>query len=113
MLGNAMEHNSDREQLVWANYGFLGDPFDTRALSLFAHSRLSVNNAYVPRAEKGKLTPTQQLNQFLRSEGGGCVLVEGEVGVGKTSLVNHHRYTWRKGAQSLFTPISEISAEKD
>ncbi len=108
-----MEHNSEREQLVWANYGLMGDPFDTRALSLFKYSRLSVENAYVPRETIGKLTPTQQLNRFLRAEGGGCVLVEGEVGVGKTSLVNHHRYTWQKAAQSLFTPISEISAEKD
>ena len=39
--------------------------------------------------------------------------MEGEIGVGKTSLVNHHRYEWRKKSQSLFTPISEISAEKD
>ena len=41
------------------------------------------------------------------------MLVEGKIGVGKTSLVNHHRNEWRKTAHPLFTPISEISAEKD
>jgi Cdc6-like AAA superfamily ATPase len=109
-----MEQDLDRESLIWANYGFLANPFETRPLSLFSQSDLSVNNAYLPRAAAGELNPSEKLDLFLKSEGGGCVLVEGKIGVGKTSLVNHHRNEWRKAIpHPLFTPISEISAEKD
>jgi Cdc6-like AAA superfamily ATPase len=108
-----MEQDLDRESLIWANYGFVSNPFETRPLSLFSQSELSVSNAYLPREAAGELNPSEKLDQFLKSEGGGCVLVEGKIGVGKTSLVNHHRNEWRKTAHPLFTPISEISAEKD
>lgn len=109
-----MNRDPDRESLIWANYGFLGNPFETRPLSLYSQSDLSVDNAYLPRRAAGEWNPGEKLDQFLKSEGGGCVLVEGKIGVGKTSLVNHHRNAWRKAVpHPLFTPISEISAEKD
>ncbi len=108
-----MEMDLDRELLTWANYGFLSSPFATKPLSLFSQSELSVSKAYLPRETTDGLNPSEKLDQFLKSEGGGCILVEGEIGVGKTSLVNHHRDEWRKAAYPLFTPISEISAESD
>lgn len=37
-------------------------------------------------------------------------MVEGDVGVGKTTFVNYHRYLWENEAQDkLLTPSSEIS----
>jgi len=50
------------------------------------------------------------LTNFLRSPGGGRVVVEGEPGVGKTTFVNFHRHQWRK---ELLSPATEISVQEN
>ena len=38
--GITMEDEEDHEHLIWSNYGFLGNPFDIRALGMFPQSGL-------------------------------------------------------------------------
>lgn len=46
----------------------------------------------------------------VRSTGGGRAVVEGEIGVGKTTFVNYHRYLWEVEAKDkLLTPTTEIT----
>lgn len=53
------------------------------------------------------------MTNFLRSPGGGRIVVEGDVGVGKTTFVNYHRYLWENEAKTkLLTPASELSVQK-
>lgn len=99
-------------QNLWERYGFRDNPFDTRALSLSPGSLLSVADAFVGR---GMASPESMLmTNFLRSSGGGRIVVEGDVGVGKTTFVNYHRYLWQTEAKTkLLTPATEISVQSD
>ncbi|WP_372367790.1 DeoR family transcriptional regulator [Candidatus Uabimicrobium sp. HlEnr_7] len=92
---------------IWQNWGFKGNPFDTNALTL--HSKLlPISKAFVGRSMNSDES-TQLLN-VIRNSGGGRVIVEGHIGVGKTTLVNYHRYLWEQEADDkIFTPIKEIS----
>jgi hypothetical protein len=99
-------------QNLWERYGFRDNPFDTRALSLSPGSLLSVAEAFVGRAMSS--TESKLMTNFLRSAGGGRVVVEGDVGVGKTTFVNYHRYLWQTEAKTkLLTPATEISVQGD
>ncbi|MCI0694096.1 MarR family winged helix-turn-helix transcriptional regulator [candidate division KSB1 bacterium] len=95
-------------QNIWERYGFRGNPFNTQALSASAESILPIAQAIVGR---GMESPESQLlTNFLRNPGGGRVIVEGDVGVGKTTFVNYHRYLWENEAKDkLLTPTTEIS----
>ena len=98
-------------QNLWERYGFRDNPFDTRALSMTPDSKLSVSQAYIGRGDRSQETTV--MTNFLRSPGGGRIIVEGEVGVGKTTFVNYHRYLWENEAQTkLITPASEISVHQ-
>ena len=81
-------------QNLWERFGFRDNPYDTRALSLSPESALSVAEAFVGRGEKSN--EWRLLTNFLRNPGGGCAVVEGDVGVGKTTFANFHRYLWEK-----------------
>ncbi len=99
-------------QNLWERYGFRDNPYDTRALSLSPGSLLSVAQAFVGRAMDS--TESTLMTNFLRSAGGGRVVVEGDVGVGKTTFVNYHRYLWQTEAKTrLLTPATEISVQGD
>lgn len=99
-------------QNLWERYGFTGNPFDTRALSLSSQAPLSVEHAYVKRS--GDADADNLITNFLRNPGGGRILIEGKAGVGKTTFVNYHRYRWEKTAkQKLISPANEISVEMD
>jgi hypothetical protein len=99
-------------QNLWERYGFRDNPFDTRALSLSPGSLLSVADAFVGRAMTS--TESKLMTNFLRSAGGGRIVVEGDVGVGKTTFVNYHRYLWQTEAKTkLLTPSTEISVQRD
>ncbi len=107
-----MTRKSRLTQNLWERFGFQDNPYDTRALSPSPESALSVAEAFVGRGEKS--TEWQLLTNFLRNPGGGCAVVEGDVGVGKTTFVNLHRYLWENEAQTkLLTPASEISVQRD
>jgi len=95
-------------QNLWERYGFTGNPYDTKALSLSKAAPLSVQEAYVERTAPA--TASQLLTNFLRSPGGGRIVVEGDPGVGTTTFVNYHRQRWEVSAQhKLLSPVSEIS----
>jgi len=99
-------------QNLWERYGFTDNPFDTRALSLAPTSSLPVSKAFVGRGEDSK--ETRLMRNFLRNPGGGCIVVEGETGVGKTTFVNYHRYLWENIAKTkLLTPAAGISVQKE
>jgi len=95
-------------QNLWERFGFRDNPFDTRALSLSTNALLPITKAFVGRDEESE--ESRVMTNFFRNPGGGRVVVEGDVGVGKTTFVNYHRYLWEKEAKDkLLTPASEIS----
>ena len=77
-------------QNLWERFGFRDNPFDTRALSLSPNNSLSVAEAFVGRGMES--AESRVMTNFLRSPGGGRIVVAGDVGVGKTTFVNYHRY---------------------
>jgi hypothetical protein len=102
----------DLSQNIWGRYGFRGNPFDTGALSASADSLLPIAQAIVGREMEAP--ESRMLLGILRSPGGGRVIVEGEIGVGKTTFVNYHRYLWEVEAQDkLLTPATEITMAGD
>lgn len=97
-------------QNLWERYGFTGNPYNTKALSLSKAAPLSVQEAYIPRAES--TTTADLINNFLRNPGGGRIVIEGEQGVGKTTFVNFHRQRWGKAAkQKLLSPALELEMQ--
>lgn len=98
-------------QNLWERYGFTDNPYNTQALSLSKAAPLSVQEAYIPRAESA--TTADLLTNFLRNPGGGRIVVEGDPGVGKTTFVNFHRQRWETGAKhKLISPAGEISVRE-
>lgn len=98
-------------QNLWERYGFTDNPYDTKALSLSKSASLSVQAAYIPRAEGA--TTADLLTNFLRNPGGGRIVVEGDPGVGKTTFVNYHRQQWETAARhKLISPPGEISVRE-
>lgn len=99
-------------QNLWARYGFRGNPFDTGALSASANALLPIAQAIVGREMESQ--ESKLLLNVVRNPGGGRAVVEGEIGVGKTTFVNYHRYLWEVEAQDkLLTPATEISLTGD
>ena len=95
-------------QNLWERFGFRDNPFDTRALSLSNNALLPITKAFVGRGMDSE--ESLVMTNFFRNPGGGRVVVEGDVGVGKTTFVNYHRYLWEREAKDkLLTPASEIS----
>ncbi len=57
-----------------------------------------------------KHAETQFITNILRNPGGARFVIEGDIGVGKTSFVNYRRALWEQSAgDKLFTPEEEIS----
>jgi len=99
-------------QNLWERYGFTGNPYDTQALSLSKAAPLSVQEAYIPRAESA--TTADLITNFLRNPGGGRIIVEGDQGVGKTTFVNYHRQRWERAAKhKLLSPALELEMQGD
>lgn len=99
---------AELRQNFWPKYGFRNNPYDTNALTIYSDAVLPIQKAYVGRESDCK--ESQIFTNILRSSGGNRVVVEGEIGVGKTTFVNYHRYLWEKEAiDRLFTPSGEIS----
>lgn len=95
------------EQNPWKAWGFMGNPFDTKALST-SSALLPISKALVGRSLESN--ESRQLLRIISNPGGGCGIVEGDIGVGKTTFVNYHRYLWEKEAvDRLLTPCREIS----
>lgn len=94
-------------QDIWKKYGFMGNPFDITPLSQDKNSLLPVSKAIVGRGFNTK--ESKLLTNVLRIPGGGRIMVTGNIGVGKTTFINYHRYIWENHAQDkLFTTYKEI-----
>lgn len=90
----------------WKSWGFLGNPFDTKALSVYSKP-LNISKAFVGRSME--TNESKSLLNLIRNPGGGCVIVEGDIGVGKTTLVNYHRYLWEYEAEDkILSTVREI-----
>ena len=95
-------------QYIWKNYGLKANPFDTRALSLGTKSSLPIAQAFVGRDHNSR--ESTFVTNILSNPGGTCFVVEGAVGVGKTTFVNYHRDLWEREAEDkILTPEEEIS----
>jgi DNA-binding transcriptional ArsR family regulator len=95
-------------QDVVEQFGFTKNPFDPSALSLNSQSVLPIAKAFVGRDISS--VESRTITNILRLSGGNRFVVEGEVGVGKTTFVNYHRYLWENESRDkLFTPTQEIS----
>ncbi|MEK7482766.1 MAG: MarR family transcriptional regulator [Planctomycetota bacterium] len=93
-------------QNTWSVWGFSGNPFDTKALSINS-KLLPISKAYVGRSMDS--LEAKQLFRLISNPGGGCCIVEGDIGVGKTTFVNYHRYLWENEAEDrLLTTLREI-----
>lgn len=101
--------NNIQTQNLWERFGFRDNPFDTRALSVSPEAALPVSAAYVRR--QSSTIEHRLMTNFLRNPRGGCIFIEGEVGVGKTTFVNHYRYSFQEESKLLITPPSEISVQ--
>ena len=98
---------------IWEKYGFKANPFSTNALSLHHDSELPIDQAFVGRNSSEEASI---LKNLLGSEGGNRFIVEGEIGVGKTTFVNYFRYLAEykvKKKERLFSPFSEISFQHE
>lgn len=94
------------KQNPWATWGFSGNPFDTKALSINS-KLLPISKAYVGRSMDS--LEAKQLFRLISNPGGGCCIIEGDIGVGKTTFVNYHRYLWENEAEDrLLTTAREI-----
>ncbi len=89
---------------TWELYGFTSNPFDT--------SPLLVQGGLLPIASfTGRKKEVEQLESLFRSSGGSRAFVCGDIGVGKTSLVNYVRHS--ASIRGFFTPFKEVSIRKD
>lgn len=96
------------QQNIWERYGFQGNPFSPKALTASSKSILPIAKAFVGR----DITSSESLHltNVLRNPGGGRLVIEGDIGVGKTSFTNYHRFLWMNEAKDkLMTSVSEIS----
>ncbi len=95
-------------QRLWKKYGMRANPFDTSPLSLTSESSFPIAEAIVGRGFE--TYESRSLYNVLCNPGGARVIIEGQVGVGKTTFVNYHRYIWENHSQDrLFTPQEEIA----
>lgn len=101
---DSMEEDFENIAPIWQLYGFRANPFVT--------SPLLVSGGVLPLTSfTGRTAELRLLLKLFSSEGGGRTFVFGDVGVGKTTLVNYARaIMYKKGT---FTPFDEIGIESD
>ena len=94
-------------QINWQQFGLKKDPYDT--LPLLEGGDLPIEEAFVGREkEKGLIDDMLSSSDSLR------LIVGGDVGVGKTSLINFQKVIWKyKIEKRLFSFRREIEATKD
>lgn len=86
-------------------YGLKTNPFFTEALLLYG-GEIEIRAGFVGREDEVK-----RLQTFIGSRGAGRVLVTGDVGVGKTTLVNYVRAL--APPKIFFTPLKEIQTQPE
>ena len=100
---NLSDDNAE-ESGIWALYGFKTNPFST--------SPLLVKGGLIPiDCFIGRKTEFDSLVKMFHSSGGSRGLVCGDVGVGKTTLVNVARA--EVISKGFFSPFEEIGVQKN
>ena len=95
------------QPINWQQFGLKKDPFDTSAL--IEGGDLPIEKAFV-----GRDAERHFLNSLFESGNKICLAICGPVGVGKTSLVNFHKFIWKyEKSKLLFSFRREIEASKD
>ncbi len=91
----------------WQQFGLKKNPYDT--LPLVEGGDLPIEKAFVGREKERKF-----LNDLFESENRLCLTICGDVGVGKTSLANFHKFIWKyKKQKLLFSFRREIEVCED
>lgn len=91
----------------WQQFGLRKNPYDT--FPLVEGSDLPIDQAFVGRDLEKKF-----LDGLFESNNRMCLAVCGDVGVGKTSLANFHKFVWKYTKEKkLFSFRREIEANKD
>jgi len=89
---------------IWEDLGFVSNPYDQRSLSIAPEDRKLLINR----------TNELQTLSTLANAGKGIIIVEGEVGVGKTSLVNAMQYDLLHQKRNKILPsFQKIELTKD
>jgi len=92
--------------LDWQQFGLRRNPFET--LPLVEGGDLPIEEAFV-----GRVTERETIDQLLEQESSLCLIIAGEVGVGKTSLVNFQKFIWKyRKTKLLFSSRREIEASE-
>ncbi len=95
------------QPINWQQFGLKKDPFDTSAL--IEGGDLPIEKAFVGRVQEKTF-----LNSLFESGDRLCLAICGSVGVGKTSLINFHKFIWKYTTKKLlFSFRREIEASKD
>lgn len=94
-------------QINWQQFGLKKDPYDTCAL--VEGGELPIEQAFIGREnEKEFLNSTFDSTERL------AIAICGDVGVGKTSLTNFHKFIWKYKTPKLFFSFRrEIEANKE
>lgn len=96
--------NSSDFSSIWELYGFKTNPFST--------SPLLVKGGLIPiESFSGRKEELTRLLKMFSSDGGSRTLVCGDIGVGKTTLVNVARAQINK--KGFFTPFKEIGVRQN
>ena len=91
----------------WQQFGLKKNPYDT--LPLIEGGDLLIEKAFIGRDSEKKF-----LDSLFKSSNRVCLTVCGDVGVGKTSLANFHKFIWKYTKEKLlFSFRREIEANND
>ena len=85
----------------WQQFGLRSNPYDT--LPLIEGGELPIDKAFV-----GRTMELQSLKDIFLSDSRACLTILGNVGVGKTSLANFHKFLFKyvEKKKSLFSFLS-------
>lgn len=94
--------------MEWQQFGLKANPYDTGAL--VEGGILPIQKAFVGREKERTF-----LDQLLKQEEHLCLVIGGNVGVGKTSMANFQKFQWkynREFEKLLFSSRREIEANE-
>ncbi len=86
---------------IWNMYGLKDNPFNTDPLTAYA-TELPIKQSFFGRAAE-----VEKIKKLVYSNKSSRILVYGDVGVGKTTLVNYVKYA----LSDYFTPLAELSIQ--
>lgn len=90
----------------WQQFGLRKNPFDT--VPLVEGGDLPIDKAFVGRKSEREI-----IDDLFESEDRLCLIVAGNVGVGKTSLINFEKFVWKYSkSKLLFSSRREMEASE-